>query len=212
MLPEANILAEYRKLCPDYIPRENHVNDECYDKFRCAFKRGWDIGYSDGWKDRKTEEFKKGYSPTSETEKPKPSLGLRPKYVFIAQRINEILEAIGRYANEGKQIPPEWLIELQELTGNKPGEKKNFIVYYEPGATYFIHPNDQFCTTGGQMDNTTIAKRLCDLLGKDYTFQVPHGFRIAQKINGEFKEIFPDKENQINVHNAASEIQIIPND
>ena len=45
----------------------------------------------------------------------KPPLGLRPRSIVAALRIQEILEAMHRYAATSKRIPPEWIAELNEL-------------------------------------------------------------------------------------------------
>lgn len=45
----------------------------------------------------------------------KPPLGLTPKYIWEEKRLQEISEAIGRYAAISAQIPQEWLEEYNEL-------------------------------------------------------------------------------------------------
>ena len=45
----------------------------------------------------------------------KPPLGLRPRYIVDAIRIQEILAACTRYTTEAKPIPAVWLEELSEL-------------------------------------------------------------------------------------------------
>ncbi len=47
-----------------------------------------------------------------------PPIGLRPKIVVDAERIQEIKEAIVRYALAGKDIPQEWQQELFDLRGS----------------------------------------------------------------------------------------------
>lgn len=46
---------------------------------------------------------------------PKPPLGLRPRHIAEAPRIQEIMEAATRYTEAGKQVPQDWLDELTEL-------------------------------------------------------------------------------------------------
>lgn len=43
-----------------------------------------------------------------------PPLGLVPRSVRDAERVSEILEALGRYNDAGKPVPREWLAELDE--------------------------------------------------------------------------------------------------
>ena len=45
----------------------------------------------------------------------KPPVGLRPKAFSDQCRKMEIAEAILRYVNAHKQIPNEWLLELEDL-------------------------------------------------------------------------------------------------
>lgn len=45
----------------------------------------------------------------------KPPLGLMPKKLWEQLRIQEIVEAIERYANENMPIPAEWIKEYLEL-------------------------------------------------------------------------------------------------
>ncbi len=45
----------------------------------------------------------------------KPPLGLRPQYVYIQERINEILSAMERYTKANMCIPLKWIEELTEL-------------------------------------------------------------------------------------------------
>lgn len=47
----------------------------------------------------------------------RPPLGLRPRYVVVPERIQEISDAIQRYAFACLPIPSEWLEELGELSG-----------------------------------------------------------------------------------------------
>lgn len=46
----------------------------------------------------------------------RPPLGLRPRYVVVCLRIQEILEAMQRYATAPREIPREWVDELADLT------------------------------------------------------------------------------------------------
>lgn len=48
-------------------------------------------------------------------QEPKPPLGLRPKNIWMLERIAEIREAMARYAKAGKDIPSAWMVELLEL-------------------------------------------------------------------------------------------------
>lgn len=50
-----------------------------------------------------------------ETPEVAPPLGLRPRYVVEAIRIQEILSACTRYTEAAKTIPTLWLDELREL-------------------------------------------------------------------------------------------------
>lgn len=48
-----------------------------------------------------------------------PPIGLRPKAIVDALRIQEILEAMTRYAADGQKIPVEWIEELACLNMEK---------------------------------------------------------------------------------------------
>ena len=45
----------------------------------------------------------------------KPLQGLRPRNIWILERIAEIREAMTRYAKAGKDIPSAWMVELLDL-------------------------------------------------------------------------------------------------
>jgi hypothetical protein len=61
-------------------------------------------------------EIKSGSIHTDwKTPVPKPPLGLRPRRIMRSQRISEIIDAMARYREALKEIPPEWIEELQEL-------------------------------------------------------------------------------------------------
>lgn len=45
----------------------------------------------------------------------KPPLGLRPKYVWLQERRDEIMDAMNRYSHAGKVVPVEWIEELKAL-------------------------------------------------------------------------------------------------
>lgn len=47
----------------------------------------------------------------------KPPVGLRPRTVWVGQRIDEIREAIARYEEAGAPIPRSWNVELAALQG-----------------------------------------------------------------------------------------------
>jgi hypothetical protein len=47
-----------------------------------------------------------------------PPIGLRPKHIVDAERIQEIKEAIVRYVLAGKEVPQEWQQELFDLRGS----------------------------------------------------------------------------------------------
>lgn len=55
------------------------------------------------------------------TEFKAPPLGLTPKYIHDAVRINQIFGAMMRYSESNMIIPLEWIIELQDLVKEKRG-------------------------------------------------------------------------------------------
>lgn len=44
----------------------------------------------------------------------KPPIGLTPKWLWIEQRRNEIVKAMGRYKEAGLPIPKKWTKELHQ--------------------------------------------------------------------------------------------------
>ena len=46
----------------------------------------------------------------------KPPLGIKPKKVWLEDRLVEVTAAITRYASSGTSVPPEWFEEFHELT------------------------------------------------------------------------------------------------
>ena len=49
----------------------------------------------------------------------KPPIGIRPKAIVDALRIKEILEAMTRYAEDGRKIPQEWVDELSIINSEQ---------------------------------------------------------------------------------------------
>lgn len=45
----------------------------------------------------------------------KPPLGLRPRFIWEEERLDEIDAAVKRYLEDGKEIPTEWVAEYSEL-------------------------------------------------------------------------------------------------
>lgn len=45
----------------------------------------------------------------------KPPLGLKPRWVHEAQRVNEIFKAMERFSEVEHPIPMDWIYELEEL-------------------------------------------------------------------------------------------------
>ena len=45
----------------------------------------------------------------------KPPLGLKPHYVWLTERIDEIVDAINRYLEARVKVPDEWINEFNEL-------------------------------------------------------------------------------------------------
>lgn len=54
----------------------------------------------------------------------KPPLGLRPVKIARQARIDEITDALYRYAEKGAAIPREWIEELQALIGADRNDHK----------------------------------------------------------------------------------------
>jgi len=61
------------------------------------------------------------------SEHERPPIGLRPRFIWLEQRLQEIKDACDRYINAQKPIPREWLDESKviraELRKRKPGDK-----------------------------------------------------------------------------------------
>lgn len=55
--------------------------------------------------------------PTNYRKEPaiKPPLGLTPKYIWEAQRVQDIVEAMERYTAVNKEIPFIWIKEYNDL-------------------------------------------------------------------------------------------------
>jgi hypothetical protein len=49
----------------------------------------------------------------------KPPLGLKPRYIAKAHRMNEIKDAVVRYMDAWLPIPDEWITEYNELAARK---------------------------------------------------------------------------------------------
>ena len=51
----------------------------------------------------------------SEDIKPKPPLGIMPRYIWNLKRIDDLNNAINRYYESGLKIPMEWIEEYNDL-------------------------------------------------------------------------------------------------
>ena len=45
----------------------------------------------------------------------KPPLGLTPRFIWIEQRKQDIIDAVRRYTEANKEIPTEWINEYNEI-------------------------------------------------------------------------------------------------
>lgn len=61
-----------------------------------------------------SEDFAKSLNRAERLFK-KPPIGLKPKFIHRKERINDILDAMERYAKAECLILPEWVDELREL-------------------------------------------------------------------------------------------------
>jgi hypothetical protein len=53
--------------------------------------------------------------PKFEPKRKKPPVGLRPRWLAMKHRTQEILDAMERYSLAGMGVPLEWLVELAIL-------------------------------------------------------------------------------------------------
>lgn len=68
-----------------------------------------------------------------EMPKVKPPLGLMPRYIWNQQRVLMIDAAMDRYKADGREIPSEWLEELDSLQAREKviKEQSSVIRFYE---------------------------------------------------------------------------------
>ena len=45
----------------------------------------------------------------------KPPIGIMPRYIWVAKRKREILDAVKRFIEAGAEIPTEWLDEYIDI-------------------------------------------------------------------------------------------------
>jgi hypothetical protein len=57
----------------------------------------------------------------------RPPMGLRPRFIVVGERIEEIKQAIARYKEAGLDVPEHWTQELDDLT--------RVVVQVSPGHT-----------------------------------------------------------------------------
>lgn len=55
----------------------------------------------------------------------KPPLGLTPHFIWIEQRIEDIIKAMDRYREADKEIPKKWYFELAHLETEKNKTSNN---------------------------------------------------------------------------------------
>jgi DNA-directed RNA polymerase subunit RPC12/RpoP len=86
----------------------------------------------------------KPYEPNQTRKFTKPPLGLRPRYIADAQRLQEISLAMLRYIGAAYIIPKEWLEEYKEISERliiRKSEKKASATtklegFASPGVVY----------------------------------------------------------------------------
>mgnify|MGYP003441492844 FL=1 len=44
----------------------------------------------------------------------KPPLGIKPTNIWLSERINDLIAAMGRYTEAGYPVPIEWVIEYNK--------------------------------------------------------------------------------------------------
>lgn len=52
---------------------------------------------------------------TATAQAVKPPIGIMPRYIWIAQRVEDLKAAIQRYTNAGQEVPAAWQHELDAL-------------------------------------------------------------------------------------------------
>lgn len=77
----------------------------------CNLSKDTKLASVEAWKE--IEEIMKVVDCSEEVEQ-KPVLGIAPVYVWRWKRIDELLAAMTRYREAGKDIPTEWVNELTE--------------------------------------------------------------------------------------------------
>jgi hypothetical protein len=68
----------------------------------------------------------------------KPPLGLRPKWVYLEERIEEISAAIKHYQDAGLPVPNEWRRELVEVQQQQDGLRLEVVP--APTVAILHHP------------------------------------------------------------------------
>ena len=62
-----------------------------------------------------------------------PPLGIKPKFIWDSMRIQDILDAMERFADAQKPVPVEWVTELRDLLVRK-GEADKYTKEHEDGS------------------------------------------------------------------------------
>lgn len=61
--------------------------------------------------------------PSISTSKPRPPLGLTPRWICEEERLEQVRAAIGRYIDASMNVPVEWIEEHNELTARLSSRK-----------------------------------------------------------------------------------------
>lgn len=114
-----------------------------------------------------------------------PPLGLRPRYIWVSHRMEEIREAIARYEAADMEVPRAWRAELDALSGSvftELGRSKPLTGFAEDVA---YHP--AYSVQDLERMEKDIKPYLVAINESD--FQIQNGRLIVQKPSGEHEAI-----------------------
>lgn len=89
------------------------------------YKNGWEFSYLDNESTFEDSSYKEifFYNGDFHDTPEEPPLGICPREIYWSKvtsgRYTELLAAMKRYSKEGKTIPEEWVLELEDLIAEK---------------------------------------------------------------------------------------------
>lgn len=114
-----------------------------------------------------------------------PPVGLRPRYIWVVKRIEEIREAIARYEEAHMEVPRAWRAELDALSGSVFTELTNSKPL--SGFAQDVAYHTAYSVQDLERMEKDVKPYLVAIHGHD--FQIKGGKLYVEKAHGEYEVV-----------------------